>query len=61
MYFVHHVDKREWHPRKKGISISRLNFILPGMGEPFYMRLLLNVQRGCTSYDDIRTIDGVIY
>ena len=43
------------------VSIGRFNFISPGTGELFYIRLLLNVQRGCTSYDDIRTFNGVTY
>ncbi|RYR66688.1 hypothetical protein Ahy_A03g012743 [Arachis hypogaea] len=30
-------------------------------GEIFYMRLLLNVQRDCRSFESIRTVDGVLY
>ena len=31
------------------------------MAELFYTRLLLNVQRGCANYDDIRIVDGDTY
>ena len=61
MHFVYHVHKREWHPSKQGVSIRRLNFIPLGTRKLFYMRLLLNVQRGCTSYYDIRTFNVVTY
>ncbi|XP_074374461.1 uncharacterized protein LOC141714864 [Apium graveolens] len=33
----------------------------PSFGEHFYMRLLLNTVAGETSFEDIRTVDGIIY
>lgn len=41
--------------------IDRLNLVPPGIGEVYYMRLLLNVQRGCMSYECLRTINNNIY
>ncbi|XP_072081069.1 uncharacterized protein [Arachis hypogaea] len=29
--------------------------------EDYYLRLLLNIQKGCTSFSDLRTVDGVVY
>src|ERR1044072_3136876 len=59
--FVYYPKVRKWTVRKKKFAIGRLNFIPPGSGELFYLRLLLNVQRGCTSFESIRTFKGVIY
>ncbi|XP_016195611.1 uncharacterized protein LOC107636628 [Arachis ipaensis] len=60
-HFVYVVDNREWKPRQRGFSIGRLSFVPPTAGELFYMRLLLNVQRGCTSFKSIRTVNGTTY
>ncbi|XP_057452502.1 uncharacterized protein LOC130744329 [Lotus japonicus] len=59
--FVFYEIKCEWRPRKKGFSIGRMNFVPPGTGELFYMRLLLNVQRGCSNFDELRTVKNVLY
>jgi hypothetical protein len=36
----------------------RIHFVPPGSGEKFYLRTLLNYVTGCTSYDDIKTVDN---
>ncbi|XP_019160783.1 PREDICTED: uncharacterized protein LOC109157339 [Ipomoea nil] len=54
-------DVRKWQPRKKGFSISRIFYVPPATGEIFYLRCLLNKIRGPTSYEDIRTVNGVHY
>ncbi|XP_057446998.1 uncharacterized protein LOC130738848 isoform X1 [Lotus japonicus] len=59
--FVYDKPKREWRPRKQGFSIGRMNFIPPGTGELFYMRLLLNVQRGCLTFEELRTVKNNTY
>ncbi|XP_057747773.1 uncharacterized protein LOC130966969 [Arachis stenosperma] len=59
--FVYCSNSREWKPRQRGFSIGRLSFAHPSSGELFYMRMLLNVQRGCTSFRSIRTVNGVTY
>ncbi|KAK9070123.1 hypothetical protein SSX86_010523 [Deinandra increscens subsp. villosa] len=41
-------------------SIGRLIYIHPTCGEPFYMRMLLGHQRGCTSFESIRTVSGTV-
>ncbi|XP_025703767.1 uncharacterized protein [Arachis hypogaea] len=48
--FVYDLQSRQWKPRRRGFSIGRLSFVHPSTGELFYMRMLLNVQRGCTSF-----------
>ncbi|XP_020967606.1 uncharacterized protein LOC107615768 [Arachis ipaensis] len=57
--FVYCSNSREWKPRQRGFSIGRLSFAHPSSGELFYMQMLLNVQRGCTSFRSIRTVNGI--
>ncbi|KAL7108698.1 hypothetical protein ACP275_06G128700 [Erythranthe tilingii] len=46
--FVYKEDSRTWAPRKKGFSIGKITNVPPGKGEDYYLRLLLNIHRGCT-------------
>ncbi|KAK9689053.1 hypothetical protein RND81_09G031800 [Saponaria officinalis] len=59
--FVWDKDVREWSPRKKLFSIGRIYHVSPGCGEKYYMRTLINFVKGPTCYEDIRTINGVLY
>ncbi|XP_068504571.1 uncharacterized protein [Phaseolus vulgaris] len=54
-------DKREWKPRKIGVSIGRLTYIPTGSGELYYLRLLLNYQKGCCNYDNVKIVNGFIH
>ncbi|XP_019184186.1 PREDICTED: uncharacterized protein LOC109179072 [Ipomoea nil] len=59
--FVWKKDVRKWQLRKKGFSIGQIFYVPPATGEIFYLRYLLNKIRGPTSFEDIRTVNGVIY
>jgi hypothetical protein len=59
--FTYDSDGRFWKLRKRGGSVGRLTHIPHGTRELYYMRLLLNVQVGCTSFEDLRTVEGCIY
>ena len=54
---------RRWNRRKRGVSgtIGRIYFVGPSGGERFYLRLLLTVVKGPTSFDDLCTFDGMLY
>ncbi|XP_061342199.1 uncharacterized protein LOC133288457 [Gastrolobium bilobum] len=60
-HFVYNANSQEWHPRKKGFSIGRINHFSANSGEDSYLRMLLNFKKGCTSYEDLRTINGVMF
>jgi len=53
--------KKGWAVRKKGFAIGRMYFVSPSSGERFYLRTLLTVMKGPTSFKDLRTVDGVLY
>ncbi|XP_057451874.1 uncharacterized protein LOC130743658 [Lotus japonicus] len=59
--FVYNEKFIIWELRKQGYSIRRLTYIPPGTGELYYMRMLLAVQRGCISFESIRTVKGEIH
>nr|XP_025660692.1 uncharacterized protein LOC112756337 [Arachis hypogaea] len=59
--FVWKDDISMWMPRKQGFSIGRISHVPRGNGEDYYLRLLLNIQKGCLSYVHLRTVNGVVY
>jgi hypothetical protein len=61
-YFVWDSSCKSWRRRKqKRIQIGRLVSAQPAEGERFYLRILLNHVRGATSFEDLRTVEGVIF
>uniref|UniRef100_A0A0A9DGN2 Uncharacterized protein n=1 Tax=Arundo donax TaxID=35708 RepID=A0A0A9DGN2_ARUDO len=50
-----------WKKRQKGYAIGRIYYAHPASGERYYLRMLLNTVKGCKSYADIRTADGVVH
>ena len=44
---------KEWRPRKCHTKIGRAIYINPSCGELYYLRMLLNVAKGATSYEDL--------
>jgi hypothetical protein len=59
--WVWHKKYKEWRPRKGPTKIGRAIYINPSCGELYYLRIFLNVAKGATSYEDLRTISGVLY
>ncbi|KAH1188492.1 Replication protein A DNA-binding subunit B [Glycine max] len=59
--FVYNQKKRCWHLRKKGYTIGRLLWVPPITGELFYLRMMLTVCKGPTSFEDLRKVDNVQY
>ncbi|XP_042059616.1 uncharacterized protein LOC121804142 [Salvia splendens] len=53
--------KNHWEPRKQRYSIGRLFYVAPGSGDMYYLRCLLNIVKGASSYEDITCVNGVQY
>ncbi|KAJ1288125.1 hypothetical protein BS78_02G065900 [Paspalum vaginatum] len=57
-----HQKEKEWRPRSGGKrSIGRIYYAHPASGDRYYMRILLNMMKGCKSFKDIRTVNGVVH
>ena len=56
-----YVRKQGWKPRTQRRSIGRMYSASPFMGARYYLRLLLTVVRGATSFEHLRTVDGVVH
>ncbi|KAJ1283306.1 hypothetical protein BS78_03G118400 [Paspalum vaginatum] len=54
-------SNRKWTKRKQGFKIGRLYYVNPIEGECFYLRMLLMIVKGATSYKDLRTYNGTVY
>lgn len=59
--FVWKSDTRTWEQRKRGFAVGRIFYVPPGSGEMYYLRCLLSIVRGPTCFEDIRTVNGVVY
>jgi hypothetical protein len=60
-FYVWNRRHRSWTPRIKGSAIGRVYFINPNAGELYYLRLLLFNVKSPTSYDYLKTYNGVIH
>ncbi|KAL3024818.1 hypothetical protein AAZX31_04G146800 [Glycine max] len=59
--FMYNQKARSWNLRKKGNTIDRLIWVQPTTGELFYLRMMLTTCKGPTSFEDIRTVENVLY
>lgn len=57
--FVYEKAKRVWKPRSRGYTIGRLIWVPPCTGELFYLRMMLTIVKGPTSFEDIRTVGDI--
>ncbi|XP_019086331.1 PREDICTED: uncharacterized protein LOC109126890 [Camelina sativa] len=59
-------NKKEklWKPRsekRKIFAIGRITYVPPSVGQAYYLRVLLNKILGPTSFDYVKTVNGVLY
>ncbi|KAL7494366.1 hypothetical protein ACHAWT_004061, partial [Skeletonema menzelii] len=50
-----------WKRRQRGRSIARMVTIHPTCGDKFYLHLILKHRRGAKSFDDLKTVDGILH
>jgi hypothetical protein len=56
--WVWNKTSKKWTPRQRGTKIGRVYYVHPAFGERYYLRMLLNVVCGATSFEDLHTVDG---
>ncbi|KAJ9561459.1 hypothetical protein OSB04_006619 [Centaurea solstitialis] len=54
-------SSRQWNPRIKGTMKGQLVFVISAKGERFYLRLLLSLITGPTSFEDLCTVNGMLH
>jgi hypothetical protein len=54
-------DNRSWHERGGGEKIGRIYYVQPHVGELYYLRILLMIVKGATSYANLKTYEGTTY
>jgi len=59
-HFVY-VRKIGWKKRQKGTAVGWMYSASPFQGERYYLRLLLPLVQGATSFENLRTVDGIVY
>ena len=59
--WVYNPKTKAWKERLRNPAIGRMYFASPNSGERFYLRLLLTVVPGATSFANLRTVNDVYY
>lgn len=59
--FTWHQKEKEWRYRMSTKSIGRIIYVHLPAEELYYSCLLVNEIKGSRSYEDLHTINGVVY
>ncbi|XP_017221484.1 uncharacterized protein LOC108198232 [Daucus carota subsp. sativus] len=60
-HYVWNDVERKWNRRKRGYQKGRLSYTHHSSGEVWFLRLLLTKVRGPTSFEKLRTVNGICY
>jgi hypothetical protein len=58
-HFTWKSDAKRWVIRQRNPAIGRMYFVPPTAGEQFYLRTLLTVVKGATSFEDLRRYNTI--
>ena len=56
----HNPQSKSWHLRQSGFALGRMIYVGPTAGEKFYLRTLLMVTKSPKSFNDLKTVDGIL-
>ena len=59
--FTYIANKRCWKPRKGGYTIGRLNWVPPTTRELYYLRMMLALVKGPTTYGQICKVNDQLF
>ncbi|XP_021980234.1 uncharacterized protein LOC110876369 [Helianthus annuus] len=59
--FVWILKDRCWQVRKLYQCVGRIHSVSPALGEPYFLRILLNKVKGPRSFEEIRTVNGQLF
>ncbi|XP_022024354.1 uncharacterized protein LOC110924672 [Helianthus annuus] len=59
--FVWILKDRCWQIRKSYQCVGRIHSVCPALGEPYFLRILLNKVKGPRSFEEIRTVNGQLF
>ncbi|XP_071704160.1 uncharacterized protein [Rutidosis leptorrhynchoides] len=60
IHYVWNQDAKMWMPRKLRSCIGRIVYAHPTSGELYYLRMLLNIVKGPRSFEELRTVNGIL-
>jgi hypothetical protein len=59
--YVWMASDKVWKKRQIGFAIGRIYNALPTSGERYYLQILLNIIKECMPFEDIRTVNRIVY
>ncbi|XP_022031084.1 uncharacterized protein LOC110932031 [Helianthus annuus] len=59
--FVWILKDRCWQVRKSYQCVGWIHYVSPALGEPYFLRILLNKVKGPRSFKEIRTVNGQLF
>ncbi|XP_021991288.1 uncharacterized protein LOC110888052 [Helianthus annuus] len=59
--YVWQEDNKVWKTRLERTAIGQIVYCNPAVGPKYYLRMLLGIVRGPRSFEEIKTVDGVVY